>query len=62
MDDETVARIQQTIVDTGALDELEKHIATLTETAVAAIEDAPIVDRARAELVALAEYVSWRSV
>jgi geranylgeranyl diphosphate synthase type I len=62
LDDDTVARIQQTIIDTGALDELEKHIATLTENAVAAIEDAPLVERARTELVALAEYVSWRSV
>ncbi len=57
-----VARIQQAIIDTGALDELEAHITALTETAVAAIEDAPIVDAAKTELVALAEYVSWRSV
>ena len=57
-----MARIQQVIVDTGALAELEEHITALTETAVAAIEDAPIVEAAKVELIALAEYVSWRSV
>jgi geranylgeranyl diphosphate synthase, type I len=62
MDDDTVARIQQTIIDTGALDELEKHIATLTETAVASLDDTPITDQAKHELIALAEYVSWRAV
>jgi geranylgeranyl diphosphate synthase, type I len=62
MDDDTVSRIQQTIIDTGALDELEKHITALTETAVAALDDAPITDVAKRELVALAEYVSWRAV
>jgi geranylgeranyl diphosphate synthase type I len=60
LDDNDVARIQAVIVDTGALDELEAHIASLTADAVAAIEAAPITDVARAELVALAEYVSWR--
>ena len=62
MDDETVARIQQTIIDTGALDELEKHIAALTSDAIAALDDAPIAERAKHELTALADYVSWRSV
>ena len=50
------------IVDTGALAELEDHITALTNAAVAAIEQAPIVEVAKTELVALAEYVSWRSV
>ena len=62
LDDDAVSRIQQVIVDTGALDALEAHITALTETAVAAITVAPIVDSARTELVALAEYVSWRTV
>ena len=57
-----VARIQQAIIDTGALDELEAHITMITERAIAAIEVAPIVDIAKSELVELAEYVSWRSV
>lgn len=62
MDDDTVARIQQVIVDTGALVELEAHIKDLTETAIASLDATPITDLARTELTALAEYVSWRSV
>ena len=50
------------IVDTGALAELEDHITALTEAAVTAIEEAPIVETAKSELVALADYVSWRNV
>jgi geranylgeranyl diphosphate synthase type I len=62
LDDDGVARIQQVIVDTGALAELEDHITALTDAAVVAIEDAPIVETAKTELIALAEYVSWRTV
>ena len=62
LDGHGVARIQQAIVDTGALDELEAHITALTTGAIEAIEAAPIVDTAKNELVALANYVSWRSV
>jgi len=57
-----VARIQQAIVDTGALDELERHISALAADAVTALDTAPIVDVAKVELAALADYVSWRSV
>ena len=62
LDEHAVAHIQQVIVDTGALDALEAHITELTESAVAALETAPITDTARSELVELAEYVSWRTV
>ena len=62
LDGRGVSRIQQVIVDTGALAELEDHITALTEAAVTAIEEAPIVDAAKTELVALADYVSWRDV
>jgi geranylgeranyl diphosphate synthase type I len=62
MDDDTVARIQQTIVDTGALAELETHITELTTRAVSSLEAAPIVEQAKHELTLLAEYVSWRNV
>jgi geranylgeranyl diphosphate synthase type I len=62
IDDDTVARIQQTIIDTGALDELEKHIGQLTLHAVEAITAAPIAEVAKTELTALADYVSWRTV
>jgi geranylgeranyl diphosphate synthase type I len=59
--DADVARVQQVIVDTGALASLEATIAALTDEAVAAIGRAPIVPEARDELVALAAYVSQRS-
>jgi geranylgeranyl diphosphate synthase type I len=62
LDDAAVARIQQTIIDTGALDELEEHITALTDAAVGSLDDAPIPETAKGELVALAHYVSWRSV
>lgn len=62
MSDEEVARAQQVIRETGALDELEEQIATLTDEAVSAIRRAPISERVKEELVALAGFVSWREV
>jgi geranylgeranyl diphosphate synthase type I len=60
--DADVARVQQVIVDTGALADLEATIAALTEDAVSAIRRAPITTAARDELVAMAAYVSQRQV
>ena len=62
MSPDTVAEIQQTIVATGALDELESRIAALADEAVASLDAAPIGDVARDELRQLAQYVSWRDV
>ena len=62
MSDEEVARAQQVIRETGALDELEEHIAALTDEAVSAIRTAPISDHAKEELISLAGFVSWREV
>ena len=62
MDAATVADIQQAIIDTGALDELERHISALTETAIRSLDTAPITADAKTELAALAEYVSWRDI
>jgi geranylgeranyl diphosphate synthase type I len=58
--DEEVTDIQQVIVDTGALDDLERTIVDRTREAVTAIEAADLDDLARDELVALATYVSQR--
>ncbi len=55
-----VARIQQVIVDTGALDALEAQIDALTRQAVTAIVAAPIAPEAITELVALAEFLGHR--
>ena len=57
-----IAAIQQTIIDTGALDALEAHITELTQQAVAAIDAMPLTMRAKDELRRLAGYVSWREV
>ena len=62
LDDAGIERIQQVIVDTGALSALEKQIAELTDEAIAAIEVAPITSHSRDELIALAHYVSRRDV
>jgi geranylgeranyl diphosphate synthase, type I len=62
LDDDAVAKMQQVIVDTGALAALETQIAALTEEAVAAVAGAPISQQGRDELIALANYVSWRDV
>jgi len=62
LSDVDVARVQQAIVDTGALADLESTIAALTTEAVQAIERAPITSEARAELVELAAYVSQRQI
>ena len=62
LDDADIERIQQVIVDTGALAALEKQIAELIDEAIAAIEVAPITAQSRDELIALAYYVSQRNV
>jgi geranylgeranyl diphosphate synthase type I len=57
---EQIADIQQVIVETGALANLESTITRLTATAVAALDQIYLVGGARDELIALAEYVSQR--
>ncbi|TVR24000.1 MAG: polyprenyl synthetase family protein [Ilumatobacter sp.] len=58
--DTEVADIQQVIVSTGALDQLEAHITSLTESAIASLDEVDLTADARTELIELAEYVSWR--
>jgi geranylgeranyl diphosphate synthase type I len=60
--DAEVASIQQVIVETGALADLEATITRLTDIAIAALADVPLTDEAHAELVALAEFVSHREI
>lgn len=62
LSDDDVARVQQAIVDCGALADLESTIERLAAEAVVAIGSAPITPEARSELVALAAYVSNRVV
>ncbi|MFM7045334.1 MAG: polyprenyl synthetase family protein [Ilumatobacteraceae bacterium] len=58
--DDDVARVQQAIVDTGALADLERAIDSLVAEAVDAISAAPIAPAACDALVELADYVSRR--
>ena len=60
LSDADVARVQQVIVDSGALADLEATIERLTIEAIVAINLAPITAQARDELTALATYVSNR--
>jgi geranylgeranyl diphosphate synthase type I len=59
---ETVASIQQVIVDTGGLAELEQHISDLTESAVTSLNAAPLTAVAKTQLILLAEFVAQRTV
>lgn len=58
--DGDVAAIQRVLVDTGAVDEIERLIDTLTARAVDAVEAADIAPEARDELVELAWFVASR--
>ena len=62
LDDDEIADMQQVIIDTGALADLEAQITALTDAAIAAIGRAPITAASQTELIALAHYVSWRDV
>jgi geranylgeranyl diphosphate synthase type I len=57
-----IARVQEVIRETGALDELETVITRLTDEAIAAVQNVPFAQSVRDELITLAEYVSWRTV
>jgi geranylgeranyl diphosphate synthase type I len=59
---EQIARVQEVIRETGALDELELVITRLTDEAIAAVQHVPFAQSVRDELITLAEYVSWRTV
>lgn len=58
--DDEVAKIQQVIIETGALDALEARIASLASEAVAALDHVPITEEATRELIALADFVVAR--
>jgi geranylgeranyl diphosphate synthase type I len=59
---EQIARVQEVIRETGALDELETVITRLTDEAIAAVQNVPFAQSVRDEMITLAEYVSWRTV
>jgi geranylgeranyl diphosphate synthase type I len=55
-----VAAIQQVLVDTGAVAEIEARIESLASEAVLALDVAELDDEARKELTELANFVAWR--
>jgi len=60
LDDAEVAAIQEVLVETGALSELEAHIDRLATEALAALDALPLNDDAIKGLDELARYVAWR--
>ena len=62
LSDDDVAAIQQVIVDTGALDDLESTITHRTEAALAALDELELDGGASRELAALAGFVVHRDV
>jgi geranylgeranyl diphosphate synthase type I len=55
-----VAAVQEVLVSTGAVEEIERRIASLTDAAVAAAGKLDVTEEARDELADLATYVAWR--
>jgi geranylgeranyl diphosphate synthase type I len=62
LNDAQVADVQTVIRETGALEQLEQQITSLTDEAIEAVGKAPLSQEARNELIELAAFVSWRSV
>ncbi len=62
LDDAQIGEIQQVILDTGALADLETEIATKIAMAVEAIRSSNLDPRAVDELVALAVYITEREL
>lgn len=60
LDDQQVRRVQDVIVSTGALDEMESVIERLTHEAIGALSTMPIDGGAKNELELLAHYVADR--
>ncbi len=58
--DDDIVALQEILVDTGAVKQLEIRIDALVETAVIALDQAPLSDEAAAALAELAYYVAGR--
>ena len=60
LDVDQVRRVQDVIVECGALEQMEATIARLADEAVAALDHVDLSGRSRGELIALAEFVTRR--
>ena len=61
LSDEDVRRAQEAIRESGALDEMETLIGSLTDQAIESLKVLPFLDSAKQELESLAHYVSHRN-
>ena len=59
-DPERIKAVQERLVATGAVDEVEASIAALVDTALAALVHAPITLEAQDALADLGRFVAWR--
>ena len=59
-DPERIEAVQERLVATGAVDEVEASIAALVDTALAALVHAPITLEAQDALADLGRFVAWR--
>jgi geranylgeranyl diphosphate synthase, type I len=60
LDEATIVAMQQVLVETGALADIETRIELLTKEALDALVDAPLIGVAKDALAELATYVAWR--
>jgi len=60
LDEAEIAGLQAVLVDTGAVDEVERRIERLVEQALDALSVAPIAPEARLALEELGVFVAWR--
>jgi hypothetical protein len=60
LSDDDVRQAQEAIRESGALDEMETLISSLTDQAINALKAIPILDSSKVELELLAHYVSHR--
>ncbi|HXY92728.1 MAG TPA: polyprenyl synthetase family protein [Acidimicrobiia bacterium] len=58
--DDDVRSIQQVMVDTGAVEQVEHTITELVHESATALHEAPVTPAARDALGALARFVAWR--
>jgi geranylgeranyl diphosphate synthase, type I len=60
LDDAEIAGLQAVLVDTGAVDEVERSIERLVDQALDALAVIPIATEARLALEELGTFVAWR--
>jgi geranylgeranyl diphosphate synthase, type I len=60
LDDAEIAALQEVLIDTGAVDEVERSIERHVDQALDALSVAPITPEARLALEELSTFVAWR--